>query len=335
MILKQPLQMNNLTIHNRLVLPPMASKTSGDHGYVSDEMIAYYEDICRGGHIGLVIVEHAYIHIGGKASAGQMSVADDGAIEGLKRLVDTIHGCGSKIICQINHAGSGTKEEFTEGLTPIAPSAVGHPMRASEHPRAMTMEEIKALPKLFADAAIRAKKAGFDGVEIHACHGYLLSQFNSPLTNLRTDEYGGSLENRIRIIREVYGAVREAVGEDYFVALRYGGCDYMEGGSTIADCAEACKLIEAAGVDIIDLSGGLCNFTPKEADGTTRTGVLFEDMAKAVKAVVKVPVILTGGIRDAETAERLLSEGLCDLVGIGRSLLKDPNWPANQVYNEE
>ena len=327
MILKQPLQMNNLTIHNRLVLPPMASKTSGDHGYVSDEMIAYYEDICRGGHIGLVIVEHAYIHIGGKASAGQMSVADDGAIEGLKRLVDTIHGCGSKIICQINHAGSGTKEEFTEGLTPIAPSAVGHPMRASEHPRAMTMEEIKALPKLFADAAIRAKKAGFDGVEIHACHGYLLSQFNSPLTNLRTDEYGGSLENRIRIIREVYGAVREAVGEDYFVALRYGGCDYMEGGSTIEDAVAACKVFEADGIDLLDMSGGM---TAISVPGRKYAGY-FSDMTGAVKAAVKVPVMMTGGIWSAEQAEKFLQEGAGDLIGVGRAMLGDHRWAEKQM----
>ena len=327
MLLKQPITIGNMTVHNRLVLPPMASKTSGEHGYVSDEMIAYYEDICRGGHIGLVIAEHAYIHIGGKASEGQMSVADDGAIEGLKRLVDAVHACGSKIICQINHAGSGTNETVTGGLTPVAPSNVGHPMRKSENPRAMTVEEIKALPKLFADAALRAKVAGFDGVEIHACHGYLLSQFNSPLTNLRTDEYGGSLENRVRIIREVYAAVREAVGADYVVAVRYGGCDYMDGGSTIEDAVAGAKILASDGVDLLDMSGGM---TAISVQGRNYAGY-FKDMAAPVKAAVDVPVMLTGGIWTAETAEEFLQEGAADLIGVGRAMLQNPRWAEEQM----
>ena len=182
----------------------------------------------------------------------------------------------------------------------------------------------------FAGAALRAKKAGYDGVEIHAAHGYLLCQFYSPLSNKRQDKFSGSsLETRVRLHLEVIKAVRQAVGEDYPVAIRMGGCDYMEGGSSIADCVEACKLFEKAGVDIIDLSGGHCGFQPAGRDG-----VLFEDMAKAVKAAVSVPVILTGGIVDGAEAERLLEENACDMVGIGRALLKDAEWAKNQVYNE-
>ena len=327
MIMKQPITIGNLTLHNRLVLPPMASKTSGDHGYVSDDMIAYYEDICRGGYIGLVITEHAYIHMGGKASEGQMSVAEDGAIEGLQRLVDTIHGCGSKVICQINHAGSGTNVGVTGGLMPVGPSPVGHPKRAAERPREMTLEEIKALPKLFADAAVRAKKAGFDGVEIHGCHGYLLNQFLSPLTNLRTDEYGGSLENRVRIIQEVYAAVREAVGADYVVAVRLGGCDYMEGGNTLADTAEAAKILAADGIDIFDLSGGMTGIS---VEGRKMAGY-FSDMSAAVKAAVDVPVMLTGGIWSAQVGEEFLQSGAADLIGVGRAMLADHRWAEKQM----
>lgn len=327
MLLKQPLQIGTMTVHNRLVLAPMASKTGDENGYVSDDMIKYYEEICRGGYIGLVITEHAYIHINGKASRGQLSVAEGGAIDGLKRLVDAIHSCGSKVICQINHAGSGTNPYYTGGLIPVAPSAVGHPYRPDSLCRELTLAEIKALPKLYADAALRVKAAGADGVEIHACHGYLLNQFYSPLTNFRTDAYGGSLENRIRIIREVIAAVREAVGEDYPVAIRLGGSDYMEGGSTIDDAVTACRRFAQDGIDLIDLSGGMNSFSVK---GRNYAG-FFRDMTEAVKAVVDVPVILTGGVWSAANAETLLQEGAADLIGVGRALLRDPRWAEKQM----
>ena len=327
MILKQPLKIGNLTVHNRLVLPPMASKTSGERGYVSEDMLVYYESICRGGYIGLVITEHAYIHIGGKAGPGQMSVAEDGVIDGLKRLADVIHDCGSKVICQINHAGSGTNEEFTGGLMPVAPSAVGHPKRKEEQPREMTPEEIKALPKLFVDAALRAKAAGFDGVEIHACHGYLLDQFLSPLTNFRTDAYGGSMENRIRIIREVYAAVREAVGKEFVIAVRLGGCDYMDGGNTVEDAVEAAKILAADGVDLLDLSGGMTGIS---VEGRKMAGY-FSDMSEAVKAAVNVPVMLTGGIWSADKAEEFLQAGAADLIGVGRAMLANHRWAQQQM----
>ena len=327
MLLKQPINIGNMTVHNRLVLAPMASKNSDERGYVTDEMIAYYENICRGGYIGLAIIEHAYIHMNGKAGPGQMSVAEDGVIDGLKRLVDAVHECGSKVICQINHAGSGTNPDYTGGLIPVAPSAVGHPLRPDSVCRELTGEEIKALPKLYADAALRVKAAGADGVEIHACHAYLLNQFYSPLTNFRTDEYGGRLENRIRMIREVYAAVRDAVGDDYPVAVRLGGSDYMEGGSTIEDAAAACRLLAEDGVDLIDLSGGMNSFSVK---GRNYAGY-FRDMSEAVKAVTDVPVILTGGIWSAASAEILLQEGAADLIGVGRALLRDPRWAEQQM----
>ena len=191
----------------------------------------------------------------------------------------------------------------------------------------MTLEEIKALPKLFADAAVRAKKAGFDGVEIHGCHGYLLNQFLSPLTNLRTDEYGGSLENRVRIIQEVYAAVREAVGADYVVAVRLGGCDYMEGGNTLADAAEAAKILEADGVDFFDLSGGMTGIS---VEGRKMAGY-FSDMSAAVKAAVDVPVMLTGGIWSAQVGEEFLQSGAADLIGVGRAMLADHRWAEKQM----
>ncbi|MBQ3257559.1 MAG: NADH:flavin oxidoreductase [Oscillospiraceae bacterium] len=327
MLLKQPISIKGHTIHNRLVLPPMASKTSGDCGYVSDEMLHYYKEICDGGYIGLVITEHAYICVNGKASHGQLSLAEDGVIPGLTKLADLLHSCGSKAICQINHAGSGTNPDVTGGLMPVAPSAVGHPKRPDHLCRAMTVEEIEELPKLFADAARRAMAAGFDGVEIHGCHGYLLNQFYSPLTNFRTDAYGGSLENRIRIIRKCIVAVREAIGIDAILAVRLGGSDYEEGGATIEDAVEACKCFVADGANLIDLSGGMCTFS---IPGRNYAG-FFSDMTEAVKSVVGVPVILTGGVWSAEKAEGLLQKGAADLIGVGRAMLKNPRWAEEQM----
>ena len=324
-MLKTPILVGQLPIHNRLVLPPMASAHCPD-GKVTDALVDYYEDICRGGHIGLVITEHAYIHPQGRASATQMSVASDDCIPGLTRLVDTIHRCGSKVICQINHAGSATNPNITGGLEAVAPSAVGHPTRGGEAPREMTTEEVAQLPELFAAAARRAKAAGYDGVEIHSAHSYLLNQFYSPLTNKRTDAYGGSLEQRIRVHLEVIAAVRAAVGEEYPIALRLGGCDYMEGGNTVADAAAACKAFAEAGVNLLDISGGMSGFSLGE-----RGPGWFEDQSRAVKAVTDVPVILTGGVGTKAQADALLQDGAADMIGVGRAILQDHRWAEKEM----
>ena len=183
------------------------------------------------------------------------------------------------------------------------------------------------MPALFAAAAVRAKAAGYDGVEIHSAHGYFLNQFYSPLTNHRTDTYGGSPENRIRLHLEVIAAVRQAVGPDYPIALRLGGCDYMDGGSTVADAVAACKAFTEAGVDLLDLSGGMCSYT---VPGRACPG-WFRDQSEAVKAAVSVPVILTGGITPAQEAENLLREGAADLIGVGRAILRDHRWAEKEL----
>ena len=331
MPVKESLKIKNLHIHNRIVMPPMASEKTED-GRITPAHLRYYTKRCGSGGIGLVITEHMYIMPEGRASVGQINISDDESIEGLKSLTAAIHEGGSKVFAQINHAGFKAPEGII-GRKPVGPSAEAFTLRSGEVvvPEELGPMQIKAICAAFAGAALRAKKAGYDGVEIHAAHGYLLCQFYSPLSNKRQDKFSGSgLETRVRMHLEVIKAVRQAVGEDYPVAIRMGGCDYMEGGSTIEDCVEACKLFEQAGIDIIDLSGGHCGFQP-----AGREGVLFENMAKAVKAAVSVPIILTGGIVDGKEAQRLLNENVCDMVGIGRALLKDPDWAANQIYNEE
>lgn len=324
-MLKEPVQIKNVTLKNRLVMPPMATyKTAGD-GKVTKDILDYYNTRAEGGKIGLIITEHGYICRQGKAGEKQISFADDADLNSLKKLVEVLHQCGSKAIAQLNHAGSAASAAVT-GERPVSASSmilpVTPPMGDGSIPAELTAEQIADIVQAFADAAVRAKEAGYDGVEIHSAHAYLLNQFYSPLTNQRTDAYGGSLDNRLRIHRETIAAVRAAVGPDYPVAVRLGGCDYMEGGSTIEDSVYASRVFEEAGIDLIDLSGGMCRFT---RPGHEEAGY-FKDMSAAVKAAVNVPVILTGGVKTAEEAEQLLAEGAADLIGVGRELLKNPKW---------
>ncbi|MFL0247672.1 NADH:flavin oxidoreductase [Candidatus Clostridium stratigraminis] len=323
--LLKPLELNKLTLKNRLVMPPMATSKSEEDGKVSQAILDYYDEKSRGGFIGLIIIEHSFISQDGKASAGQLSIADDSDIEKLKELAKLIQSNGSKAVMQINHAGSAAKREVT-GCEIVAPSAIMNPRQGSM-PKELTKKEISDIVNLFKEAARRVKVAGFDAVEIHSAHGYLLDQFFSPLTNKRTDEYGGDVKGRIRIHLEVIKAVQEEVGSNFPILLRLGASDYAEGGATIEDSKLAAVEFENAGIDILDISGGFCGYI---VPGASEQGY-FSPLTKAIKEVVSIPVILTGGITEAPAVESLLSEGKADLIGVGRSILKDPKWAEKAV----
>lgn len=315
-------RINNLQTTNRLVMPPMATKASDD-GKVSSQLIKFYTDRCGSGHVGLVITEHSYVVKQGKASENQLAIDDDSCIDGLSRLTESIKKSGSLVFAQLSHAGSRTSYEIT-GETPVSSSSdncFGKPVKE------LSVDEIHGLVNAFANAAVRAKKAGYDGVEIHSAHSYLLNQFYSPLLNHRQDEYGADcMENRLRFHIDIIKAIREKLGDGYPIGVRLGGCDYTEGGSTIADSVEAAKLLEKAGADLIDLSGGVCGF---HVQG--REHAFFSDMSKKVKKAVSVPVILTGGIRTGAEAEALINEGAADLIGVGRAMIANPNWAEEQL----
>ncbi len=315
-----PLTIHHKLFTNRLVMPPMATAKCGEDDHVTDEIIAYYDEKSKGGYLSLIIIEHSYVMMQGKASARQMSIASDSAIPQLKKLADAIHNNGSLAIMQINHAGTASDSQIT-GQPVYGPSALVHP-RTKQECQAMTAEDIQAVVLAFQQAALRVQAAGFDGVELHGAHGYLLSQFFSPKTNKRTDAYGGSLENRIRLHLEIIQAVKAVVSEDFLVLLRFGACDYMEGGATITDAVSAAKQFEAAGIHAIDITGGLKGFVNPLSD---QPG-WFQDASKAIKEVVSIPVILTGGIKDIKDAEALLEKGVADLIGVGRSILTDSQW---------
>ena len=316
---------NKMTLKNRLVMPPMATSRSEDNGKVSKGILDYYDEKTKGGYISLVIIEHSFIAQQGKASDKQLSIADNSLVEDLKELATIIHKNGSKTVMQINHAGSATDNKIT-GVDIVGPSAVPNP-RTGNLPRELTEKEINEVIESFKDAALRVKNAGFDGVEIHSAHGYLLNQFFSPLSNKRTDQYGGDVLGRIKIHLEIIKAVRNAVGDSYPILLRLGASDYMEGGSTIEDSKIAALAFEKAGVDILDISGGFCGYT---VPGSKVQGY-FSSLTEGIKEVVSIPVILTGGITEAQAAEKLLLEGKADLIGVGRAIYKDSKWAQDAI----
>lgn len=313
---------NHLTLANRLVMPPMATAKADENGHVTDEVCAYYQERAKYSKIGLIITEHSYIHPQGKAHPGQTSIASDDDIPGLRRLTDCIHAEGVKVFAQISHAGSAALSKIT-GQPPVGPSAVYHPKQKDELPQEMTVQQIHEVTDWFAQAARRAQQAGFDGVELHSAHGYLLNQFFSPLANKRDDAYGAqSVANRIRFHREVLEAVRKTVGEEFPISLRLGGCDYVDGGSTVEDCVATCRILEQCGVDLLHLTGGMNGFV---RPGHNEAGY-FRDMSVPVEQAVQVPVLLTGGVTTVQQAETLLAEGCADLIGVGRAIYKNAHW---------
>ena len=322
----EELEARNISFKNRIIMPPMATAKADENGHISKEILDYYEEKTSHGLFSLVIVEHNYIDPLGKASERQVSIEDDSAIEGLKKLAKVIKDSGSKAVVQINHAGSAAREKII-GQRPVGPSEIKNPsQKDTELPRELTIDEIKEIEDKFADAALRVKKAGFDGVEIHSAHGYLLNQFLSPLTNKREDEYGGDIKGRIKIHLEIIKKVREKVGEDYPIFLRLGAGDGKEAGLSQKDAVYAAKAFEKAGVDVLDISGGMClYFSDDDYPG------FFDYLSKPIYDEVDIPVILTGGVKAGKDIEDILERDVCDLVGVGRAVFKDSNWMENEV----
>ena len=325
----EPIAISNVILKNRIVMPPIATYQSTDDGKVTNKMLDYYGARANG-NLAMIITEHSYIDIRGKARQNQLSISSDGDIEGLKRLVDAIHKSGTRAVAQLNHAGGAAPSDVT-GEIAKAPSSVILPvspmMGDGTAPQELTVPQIAEIVEQFARAAERAKTAGYDGVEIHSAHAYLLNQFYSPLTNHREDNYGGNIDKRLRIHREVIRAVRDAVGKEFMISLRLGGCDYSEGGSVIEDSVYASKVFADAGIDMLNITGGMCRYTRK---GHNEPGY-FQDMSSAIKKAVSIPVMLTGGVKTLEDAETLLKNEAADLIGVGREILKNPYWLIEQL----
>lgn len=311
------IEVKGLEFKNRIVMPPMQTGLATFKGDATKELIEHY--VSRSKPLGLVIVEHCYVTPNGRLAPNQLGIYDDDLIKGLEGLSSAVHATATPIVLQINHAGKAASKK-TMGMTPVGPSAV-------RGVRELRREEILNLTKDFASAARRAVKAGFDGVEVHGAHGFLLNQFVSPLTNQRSDAYGNSFENRIRFPLEVVEGVRDELGSRLLL-YRLGSDDLEPKGIGIEDSKKFAKKLEEAGVDIIDVSGGLCGSRPAQLQG--REGY-FIPQAEAIKKTVQVPVIGVGGVTDPKYADRLVRRGKVDFVAVGRALLEDPDWGVRAV----
>ena len=323
-----PVAVGPLRLRNRVVLPPLELAGAEPDGTVGERLLARCRALAGDGVLRLVETGHHYVSPEGRATARQASISRDDDLEGLRREAATVHECGSPAIVQLSHAGSAARPEVT-GCRPVSASAVSCPGAkvGQPLPRALGVCEIARVADDFARAARRARVAGFDGVEVHAAHGYLLDQFLSPLTNHRTDGYGGDLEGRLRLTLEVLEAVRSEVGPGMAVSVRLGGNDYLPGGSTVDDACEAAVLLARHGCDLLSVSGGMCYYTRRDTDEPG----WFRDTSAPVRRALRdaglpVPVMLTGGIRTAADASRMVEEGACDLVGVGRAILNNRKW---------
>lgn len=318
-------KIGSLTVKNRIVMPPMGTNLAGFNGEVTDDLIAYYEERAKGG-TGLIIVEFTCVDWEyGKGFSRQLRLDDDRAISGMFRLANALKKYGARVFVQIHHAGRQSSSALLHGKQIVAPSSI--PCKAvGEVPRELTTEEVKDLVEKFVQAAVRAKLSGFDGVEIHAAHGYLINQFLSPNANQRTDEYGGSFENRMRFLEEIIVGIRKKCGGDFPLIVRLNVDDFVEGGIDLELGKEIAKYLEKLGADAIHATCGTYDSQDKIIESP-----LFEQgwrvyLAEEVKKVVDIPVITVGSIREPQFAERILAEGKADFVAIGRGLISDPEW---------
>jgi len=322
--LTDPLEIRGIRLRGRIAAAPIATASADPEGGPTPRSLEIYRRLAGSG-VDLVVVEHHAVCRKGRARLAQFRLDSDPAAETNRPLAELFRDADCPALVQINHAGSQIRDEalLAEKYSISAPSEVKHPSCAlALKPRAMDGKEIAATIESFAAAARRAIHAGYPGVQVHACHGYLLGQFLSPITNLRRDEYGGKIQNRARLLFEVVEAVRPVLGNDGVLSVRLGLSDSFPKDPPEGLCLEdglwVARELGRLGIDHLDVSGKLCGYdAPGEA--------FFADWARAAReAAGKVPVTCTGGIRKLETAQALVAGGACDIVGIGRGLQKDP-----------
>ncbi len=316
-------RIGTLRLPNRLVRSATAERMATADGMTTAEHRAMYRALAAGG-VGLIITGHAYVRADGRAGPTMTGMHEDRAVPGWRALVEEVHAAGGVIAAQINHGGRQSPPALVG--TPLAPSAV--PL-GEMTPRPLTDVEIVALIGDYVAAAERALAAGFDAIQIHAAHGYLLSSFNSPFTNRRQDRWGGDWAGRASMAREIIRSVRRLVGPAYPLMMKMNATDGLDAGLALADATRMAADFAAAGLDAIEVSGGSAD-APTVMSQTIRPGgeeAYFAGEAAAVRAAVSIPVITVGGIRSYAVAERVLEEGAADFVALCRPLIREPDLP--------
>jgi len=316
---------NGLNLRNRFIRSATWEGMATTDGAVTPKLVRTMVDLARGG-VGLIISSHSYVSPEGQASPWQLGIYKDELIPGLKGLTNAVHENGGKILMQLAHAGNFAAEDLINRPPLVVSDFAG---LAETLRQEITKSDIVELISAYTEAAERAKTAGFDGIQIHSAHGYLLSQFLSPVFNKRQDEYGGSIRNRARIHLEIYRSVRSVVGQDFPILIKMNCGDFVENGLNIGESVRAAKLFADAGFDAIELSGGLIGGGKLSP---SRTGInsadqeaYFKDYARKVKEKIDIPLILVGGLRSFEVAEKLIVDGAADYISMSRPFIREPD----------
>jgi 2,4-dienoyl-CoA reductase-like NADH-dependent reductase (Old Yellow Enzyme family) len=335
----QPKKIGSIEIKNRFVRSATFEGMATEDGYITEKHLELYKNLAKGG-VGLIITGYTYVQENGRAFDKQTGISKDEFIPGLSKIAEIIHKNGDecKIAMQIAHCGRQSRAlEHT-----IAPSALEEKL-TKKVPKEMTKEEIQDTIDAFAQGIRRAKEAGFDAVQLHGAHGYIITQFLSPYSNIRTDEYGGSLENRVRFLEEIYAKGSELVGKDFPILIKMNAVDFVEGGSTLEESIEVAKRLEKIGYAAIEVSAGIWEvaklkkkdlgwkptFLPESRIfvGTTNEPAYNLPYARALKKVLNIPVIVVGGINSLSLVKEILSTSGADFISFSRPLIREPDLP--------
>jgi 2,4-dienoyl-CoA reductase-like NADH-dependent reductase (Old Yellow Enzyme family) len=316
---------NGMKLSNRFVRSATYEGMAAEDGSCTEVLIAKMAELAEGG-VGLIITSHAFVSLEGRARNRQIGIHSDAMIPGLRKMAEAVHGKGGRIVVQLAHAGAQTDRKIS-GFDALGPSAFEKEKGCIS--REMTGADMDRIAACFGDAAVRAREAGFDGVEVHGAHGYLLSQFLSPHFNKRTDGYGGSIENRMRFLLEVFAAVRARTGKDFPVLIKLNSEDFLDDGLRPEEMIRVSQMLEAKGIDAIEMSGGT-GYSGEKIP--SRKGVLktegeeayYREAASRFKERVRVPLILVGGILSFPVAEGLVEQGLADYIALSRPVIREP-----------
>ena len=318
-------EINGMKLSNRFVRSATWEGMATDEGACTPKLTDVMVGLASGG-VGLIITSHAYVSPEGQAGPWQLGIYDDDLIPALRHMTEAVHEKGGTIVMQLAHAGFFANAKLT-GQTPMAPSNTEGFAKGSRHE--MTTGDINGVVKAYGAAAQRARAAGFDGIQIHSAHGYLLSQFLSPAFNQRQDEYGGDIQNRARALIEVLREIRQSVGKDYPVLVKMNCQDFIENGLQSGDSLQAGKMLVENGIDAIELSGGVLvggKLSPSRMGiKSEEKEAYFQKDARAFKENVKVPIILVGGNRSFDVSERLVNQGVADYISMSRPFIREPD----------
>jgi len=328
-------KINEMTLHNRMVRSATWEGMCEPDGKPTEKVVNWYRDLARGG-VGLIITGYAFVRPEGKQMPGKMGLHADAFAADYEKLTRAVHDAGGKVAIQLVHAG-GQTDTNAAGRQPVAPSAVKVD-QFPEMPAELSKDDINAIVSAFGAAARRAKAWGFDALQLHGAHGYLINQFLSPLTNRRTDEYGGSRENRCQFLMEVYSAVRETVGTEYPVLIKLNAADHVDGGLEVDDALYAATKLSDAGIDAIEISAG----TPASGENNPARGKINKpekeaynmELSLKVKAEVRCPIMVVGGFRSYEVAENAIREDGLDYISMARPLIREPDLPSRWINGD-